>query len=127
MGRMSTAARTELVDALAPRYAVGTRAEKSRILDESEAVTGFHRKRDARPAVRIARGGADVATGWTECAPELYREQTLLREVLGEVRRLTPFDLLGFDTDNASRRDAPTACSSTRPCVTTAATPLVMP
>ena len=27
----------------------------------------------------------DIATGWTECAPVLYREQTLLREVLGEV------------------------------------------
>ena len=24
----------------------------------------------------------DVATGWTECAPVPYREQTLLREVL---------------------------------------------
>ena len=42
----------------------------------------------------------DIATGWTECAPVLYREQTLLREVLGEVRRLMPFELLGFDTDN---------------------------
>ena len=44
----------------------------------------------------------DIATGWTEGAPVLYREQTLLREVLGEVRRLMPFDLLGFDTDNDS-------------------------
>ena len=44
----------------------------------------------------------DIATGWTECAPVLYREQTLLREVLGEVRRLMPFPLLGFDTDNDS-------------------------
>ena len=44
----------------------------------------------------------DVATGWTECAPVLYREQTLLREVLGEVRRRMPFELLGFDTDNDS-------------------------
>lgn len=42
----------------------------------------------------------DIATGWTECAPILYREQTLLREVLGEVRKLMPFELLGFDTDN---------------------------
>ena len=33
-----------------------------------------------------------------------------------------PFELLGFDTDNASRRDAPTACSSTRRCATTAGT-----
>ena len=44
----------------------------------------------------------DIATGWTECAPVLYREQTLLREVLGEVRRLMPFDLPGFDTSNDS-------------------------
>ena len=44
----------------------------------------------------------DIATGWTECAPLLYREQTLLREVLGEIRKLMPFELAGFDTDNDS-------------------------
>ena len=42
----------------------------------------------------------DIATGWTECAPLLVREQTVLVEVLSEVRRLLPFELLGFDTDN---------------------------
>ncbi len=44
----------------------------------------------------------DIATGWTECAPLLVREQTLLTEVLGEVRKRLPFPLLGFDTDNNS-------------------------
>jgi hypothetical protein len=44
----------------------------------------------------------DIATGWTECAPLLVREQRLLTEVLGEVRKLLPFALLGFDTDNDS-------------------------
>jgi hypothetical protein len=44
----------------------------------------------------------DIATGWTECAPLLYREQKLLSEVLTETRKLLPFDLLGFDTDNDS-------------------------
>jgi hypothetical protein len=44
----------------------------------------------------------DVATGWTECAPLLVREQKLLSEVLTELRKLLPFDLLGFDTDNDS-------------------------
>ena len=44
----------------------------------------------------------DIATGWTECAPLLVREQTLLIEVLGEVRKRLPFPLLGFDTDNDS-------------------------
>lgn len=44
----------------------------------------------------------DIATGWTECAPLLVREQGLLTEVLEEVRKLLPFPLLGFDTDNDS-------------------------
>ena len=44
----------------------------------------------------------DVATGWTECAPLLFREQKLLSEVLTEMRMLLPFDLRGFDTDNDS-------------------------
>jgi hypothetical protein len=44
----------------------------------------------------------DIATGWTECAPLLVREQVLLTEVLSEVRKVLPFPLLGFDTDNDS-------------------------
>ena len=42
----------------------------------------------------------DIASGWTECAPVLVREQTLLAEVLAELRKVLPFALLGFDTDN---------------------------
>ncbi len=44
----------------------------------------------------------DIATGWTECAPLLVREQTLLVAVLSEVRKAMPFPLLGFDSDNDS-------------------------
>src|SRR5262249_36080739 len=44
----------------------------------------------------------DIATGWTECAPLVVREQQLLTTVLSEVRSLLPFALLGFDTDNDS-------------------------
>jgi hypothetical protein len=44
----------------------------------------------------------DIATGWTECGPLLVREQKLLTEVLIELRKLLPFALLGFDTDNDS-------------------------
>jgi hypothetical protein len=44
----------------------------------------------------------DIATGWTECAPLLVREQKLLSEVLAELRKLLPFNLLGLDTDNDS-------------------------
>ena len=44
----------------------------------------------------------DIASGWTECAPLLVREQHLMIEVLGELCKLLPFPLLGFDTDNDS-------------------------
>jgi hypothetical protein len=44
----------------------------------------------------------DIATGWTECAPLLVREQTLLVAVLSELRKVMPFPLLGFDSDNDS-------------------------
>lgn len=44
----------------------------------------------------------DIATGWTECAPLLVREQTLLVGVLREVRARMPFPLLGLDSDNDS-------------------------
>ncbi len=42
----------------------------------------------------------DIATGWTECAPLLVREQTLLMAVLHELRQRLPVVLRGFDTDN---------------------------
>jgi hypothetical protein len=44
----------------------------------------------------------NIATGWTECAPLLVREQGLLVEVLTEMREHLPFAILGFDTDNDS-------------------------
>ncbi len=44
----------------------------------------------------------DIATGWTEFAPLLVREQKLLTQVLSEIRKRLPFELLGFDTDNDS-------------------------
>ena len=44
----------------------------------------------------------DVATGWTECAPLLFREQHLLSEVMTALRPLLPFPLLGFYKDNDS-------------------------
>jgi hypothetical protein len=42
----------------------------------------------------------DIATGWTECAPLIVREQTLLSTVLTELRKQLPFALLCLDTDN---------------------------
>lgn len=48
----------------------------------------------------------DIATDWTECAPLLVREQTLLSTALTELRRQLPFSLQGIDTDNDSVRNA---------------------
>ena len=65
MRKMSTAARDELVTALARRYAVCTRAKKTQILDEFEAVTDFHRKLAMHVrhtgAARPGRAGASPA------------------------------------------------------------------
>jgi len=44
----------------------------------------------------------DIATGWTECAPLIVREQTVLLGVLDQLRAMMPFPLLGFDVDNDS-------------------------
>jgi hypothetical protein len=44
----------------------------------------------------------DVATGWTECLPLLYRSQEAVLQALTTARRLLPFPLLGLDTDNGS-------------------------
>jgi len=44
----------------------------------------------------------DIATGWTEFAPLLFREQRLLTEVLGVMQAQIPMPILGLDTDNDS-------------------------
>ena len=40
----------------------------------------------------------DIASGWTECAPLLFREQQLLTEVLTVLRGVMPLPILGFNT-----------------------------
>ena len=52
------ATRDELVAAIAERYSRADRTERSRILDEFAAVTGFHRKH----AMRLLRVGATEAS-----------------------------------------------------------------
>jgi Integrase core domain len=42
----------------------------------------------------------DVATGWTECLPLLYRSQETVLAALQQARLLFPFPILGVDTDN---------------------------
>jgi Integrase core domain len=42
----------------------------------------------------------DVATGWTECFPLLYRSQETVLAAFQRARTLFPFPILGIDTDN---------------------------
>src|SRR5690348_14682143 len=44
----------------------------------------------------------DVATGWTECLPLLYRSQETVLAALQQARLLFPFPILGIDTDSGA-------------------------
>ena len=48
----------------------------------------------------------DIASGWTECAPLVVRESTLLVETLERVRLGLPFTLRALDVDNVLRTEA---------------------
>lgn len=56
---------------------------------------------------RQAEGGylytlilTDIATGWTECLPLLYRSRETVLAALQRAHTLFPFSILGIDTDN---------------------------
>jgi hypothetical protein len=63
MRRVSMATRDELIAALAGRYSEAGRTERSRILDEFVAVTGYHRKHAMR-VLRTARRARGTRHGW---------------------------------------------------------------
>ena len=44
----------------------------------------------------------DVATGWTECLPLLYKSPEAVLAAFQQARVLFPFPILGLDTDNGS-------------------------
>jgi hypothetical protein len=44
----------------------------------------------------------DLATGWTECIPLLYKSSDAVVAALKQARTLFPFPLLGIDTDSGS-------------------------
>ncbi len=44
----------------------------------------------------------DVCTGWTEAAPLLGREQSLVVRGLEAIAKQLPFPVLGIDSDNDS-------------------------
>ena len=68
MRQVSMATRDELVSAVTERYARSERAEKSRILDEFVAVSGFHRKH----AMRLLRNGPQVGRSGPRPERRLY-------------------------------------------------------
>ncbi|RWF23860.1 MAG: transposase, partial [Mesorhizobium sp.] len=68
MRQVSMATRDELVSAVTERYARSDRAEKSRILDEFVAVSGFHRKH----AMRLLRNGPQVGRSGPRPERRLY-------------------------------------------------------
>ena len=63
-------ARDELVNALARRYAVAGRAEKTRILDEFVVIAGFHRKH----AMRLLRCDAAARRSEGKASRRIYDE-----------------------------------------------------
>jgi len=46
----------------------------------------------------------DIASGWTECVPLVVRDGALVVEGLTRLRKVLPFPLRGFDTDNCQPR-----------------------
>jgi hypothetical protein len=50
----------------------------------------------------------DIASGWTECAPLLFREQQLLTEVLTVLRRVMPLQVLGSGSTPTTIRSSST-------------------
>ncbi|MCV3243970.1 transposase, partial [Mesorhizobium sp. ZC-5] len=76
MRRISMATRDELVKVVAKRYARGDRADKSRILDEFAAVSGFHRKH----AMRLLRNGPPAQRSGPRPERRLYDDA--VREAL---------------------------------------------
>ncbi len=68
--------RDELVVALAGRYALGSRADRGRMLDEFAALTGHHRKH----AMRLLRAG--VSSGRSSPRPDRRMYDQATREAL---------------------------------------------
>src|SRR6266852_3166228 len=69
--KVTVQTRRELVEALRARYRASSREEKTRILREFAAVSGYHRK----SAIRILNGSSDLGDRRVERPrPRLYDE-----------------------------------------------------
>jgi len=80
--RISMLARSELLEAVGARYRGAPRSERSRILDEFAAVTGYHRKH----AIRLLSGAVRDAKV-EGCSPGIAKPVTARRCIYGhEIR-----------------------------------------
>jgi hypothetical protein len=75
--------------------------------DWSETQPGFLEADLVAHCGREAEGGylytltlTDIATGWTECLPLLYRSRETVLAAIQRAHTLFPFPILGIDTDN---------------------------
>ncbi len=68
--RISRNTRKELVEGLRQRYVEASRKEKTRILDEFVAITGYHRKH----AVRLVGKGAKLISNQGRSGNRIYDE-----------------------------------------------------
>lgn len=91
---MSQKSKRELLEAIQPRYLKASRAEKSRMINEFIAVTGYHRKY----AIRVLKHGPPRSKGKRKGRTTRYRGEVVkvleeLWEICGRIcsRRLHPY------------------------------------
>src|ERR1700735_5160660 len=77
MRKVSMATRAELILAIRGRYASAGRPEKTKILDEFVALTGFHRKH----AMRLLRGGDEPGKGGPQAERRRKGSTAIIRSV----------------------------------------------
>ena len=77
--------------------------------DWNDPVPGFMEIDLASHSGEVAAGSfahtltlTDIASGWTECLPLLFRDSNLIVQAIDGLRRSLPFRLAGIDIDNGS-------------------------
>jgi hypothetical protein len=91
---MTRSSKRELVEAIRPRYLRASKAEKTRILDEFVASTGYHRKH----AIRVLKRGVKASGKKKPGKSKLYQGEVVIAltkiwAICGQIcsRRLHPF------------------------------------
>lgn len=91
---MTRSSKRELVEAIRPRYLRASKAEKTRILDEFVASTGYHRKH----AIRLLKHGVKASRKKKSGKSKIYQGEVVMAltkiwAICGQIcsRRLHPF------------------------------------